>query len=150
MKNVLLSVFLLTVSSFEVDARAVEIVDELPIQAVSASGRLFCGDQPLVNVPVKLIDKDHGDDRDDLLDEKRTDEEGKFHVTGGTYEKVVIEPALKIYHDCNDGNVKCQKRLFWDIPQKYVSTDLYKIPVFNLGSINLELGFGNEKRDCRH
>ncbi|UMM38863.1 hypothetical protein L5515_016159 [Caenorhabditis briggsae] len=140
----LLSVFYSTALS-----RAMETVNELPIQAVSVSGRLFCGDNPLVNVPVKLIDKDHGDDRDDLLDEKRTDEEGKFHVTGGTFEKGTIEPALKIYHDCNDEE-KCQKRLFWNIPQKYVTTDLYKIPVFNLGSINLELGFGNEKRDCRH
>ncbi|CAI2355565.1 unnamed protein product [Caenorhabditis sp. 36 PRJEB53466] len=78
---------------------------------------------PAVGVPVKLIDRDHGDDRDDLLDERKTDEEGKFHVTGGTYERVTIEPALKIYHDCNDGEIKCQKRLFWDIPAKYVSTD---------------------------
>ncbi|CCD69803.1 Transthyretin-like family protein [Caenorhabditis elegans] len=149
MRSLTITIFL-SFYTLQVAPRAVEISDELPIQAISASGRLFCGDKPLIGIPVKLIDKDHGDDRDDLLDEKKTDEEGKFHVTGGTYEKAVIEPALKIYHDCNDGNHKCQKRLFWDIPQKYVSTDLYKIPVFDLGSINLELGFGNEKRDCRH
>ncbi|EFO96846.1 CRE-TTR-37 protein [Caenorhabditis remanei] len=146
--RILSTVVLLSISA--VSSRGVETVHDLPIQAVSVAGRLFCGDEPLVNVPVKLIDRDHGRDRDDLLDEKKTDDEGKFHVTGGTYERGTIEPALKIYHDCNDENVKCQKRLFWHIPQKYVSTDLHQIPVFNLGSINLELGFGNEKRDCRH
>uniref|UniRef100_A0A8R1HSV1 Uncharacterized protein n=1 Tax=Caenorhabditis japonica TaxID=281687 RepID=A0A8R1HSV1_CAEJA len=150
MRQVLFCILCCCILISETELKSININNNLPIQAISVSGRLFCGDSPVVGAPVKLIDRDHGDDRDDLLDERKTDEDGKFHVTGGTYEKATIEPALKIYHDCNDGEMKCQKRLFWDIPTKYISIDLYQIPVFNIGSINLELGFGNEKRDCKH
>ncbi|VDN22778.1 unnamed protein product [Cylicostephanus goldi] len=42
-------------------------------------------------------------DRDDLLDEKYTDKDGEFALTGTTRELTDIEPVLYIYHDCDDG-----------------------------------------------
>lgn len=41
-------------------SKPAKINTELPIQAVSVSGRLFCGEAPAVGIQVKLIDKDFG------------------------------------------------------------------------------------------
>lgn len=60
MRSLTITIFL-SFYTLQVAPRAVEISDELPIQAISASGRLFCGDKPLIGIPVKLIDKDHGE-----------------------------------------------------------------------------------------
>ncbi|PAV65065.1 hypothetical protein WR25_04202 [Diploscapter pachys] len=98
--------------------------DDVTIQGVAVAGRLMCGSSPVNSAVIKLIDRDHGDDIDDLLDETRPDKEGFFQP--------------------------CQRRVFWSIPEKYVSRNLSDLAWMSIGQINLELIFGNEKRDCRH
>lgn len=51
---------------------------------------------------LRRIISDPGDS-DDLLDEKYTDKNGEFALTGTTRELTDIEPVLYIYHDCDDG-----------------------------------------------
>ncbi|CAB3399551.1 unnamed protein product [Caenorhabditis bovis] len=149
LKSILLALALTSLCSAKAIKRLAENYEN-EVQAVSVQGRLFCGSKILKGIHVKLIDRDHGDDKDDLLGEAHTDEHGDFHITGGTQESTKIEPAIKIYHDCNDADKKCQKKLFWDIPHYYVTTKLDAISVFDIGSVNLEITFGNEQRDCLH
>lgn len=42
-------------------------------------------------------------DSDDLLDEKFSDKNGRFALSGTTRELTDIEPVLYIFHDCEDG-----------------------------------------------
>ncbi|KHJ81966.1 Transthyretin-like family protein [Oesophagostomum dentatum] len=53
------------------------------------------------------IKSENPGDSDDLLDEKYTDKNGEFAVTGTTRELTDIEPVLYIYHDCDDGIRVC-------------------------------------------
>ncbi|KIH56380.1 Transthyretin-like family protein [Ancylostoma duodenale] len=70
-------------------------------QSVAVRGKLMCGSQPAANVQVKLLDEDHGDP-DDTLDTVVTKADGVFSVSGYASELTIIDPELRIYHDCND------------------------------------------------
>ncbi|CDW52890.1 Mediator of RNA polymerase II transcription subun it 22 [Trichuris trichiura] len=114
------------------------------MQRVIATGELFCGTKSAAGVKVKLIDIDTGPD--DVMDEKYTDSNGKFHVDGQTEEITSIDPVLKIYHDCNDGKPG-KRRWKLDIPKKYIGTSGKTPPVFDLGRVNLEAILHDEERD---
>lgn len=66
-------------------------------------GAFRCGNVPVKNVQVKLIDDDFGSDPDDDLGSGYTNANGEFELSGSTTELTTIDPHLKIYHDCDDG-----------------------------------------------
>lgn len=88
------------------------------LQGVSIKGRLMCGKDPIVGGRVKIVDIDKseclgedlfnsidlGPDKDDLMGDVQTGEDGHFHISGATREETDIEVMLKIYHDCLDGD----------------------------------------------
>ncbi|TKR69387.1 hypothetical protein L596_021555 [Steinernema carpocapsae] len=119
------------------------------LQGVAVKGRLMCGADPLVGAKVKIIDVDSGMDPDDLLDEGYTDADGRFELNGATKEEDYIDTVIKVYHDCNDGHRPCQRKVLWEVPRKYHHTGKVE-QWFDVGTVNMEIRFRREERDCRH
>uniref|UniRef100_A0A1I7YS54 Transthyretin-like family protein n=1 Tax=Steinernema glaseri TaxID=37863 RepID=A0A1I7YS54_9BILA len=117
-------------------------------QSAAVKGVLMCGDKPLANTKVKLWDNDAGPDLDDLLEEGHTDAEGRFRLAGHTSELTTIDPILKIYHDCDDGIMPCQRKVSFIIPDAYVSSGATPSKVFDIGTVNMQIVFKSEERDC--
>ncbi|CAJ0599658.1 unnamed protein product [Cylicocyclus nassatus] len=119
-------------------------------QGVAVKGKLICGDKPLRNAKVKIYDIDRNPgDRDDLLDEKYTDKDGEFALTGTTRELTDIEPVLYIYHDCDDGIRPCQKRITMIVPKRFIHGGTPK-EWFDVGVLNVEMTFPEQDRSCNH
>uniref|UniRef100_A0A915HVS4 Transthyretin-like family protein n=1 Tax=Romanomermis culicivorax TaxID=13658 RepID=A0A915HVS4_ROMCU len=117
------------------------------MQRVKARGQLLCGTKPAANVKVKLIDIADWIS-DDVMDERRTDENGVFELDGQTDEKTDIDPSVQIFHDCYDG-LPCQRTWQFEIPKKYIGHK-GKGPeeVFDAGKLNLEVWWYKEDRNC--
>ncbi|CAD5223281.1 unnamed protein product [Bursaphelenchus okinawaensis] len=118
------------------------------LQGASVKGRLLCGATPMVGVKVKIVDIDQKPDPDDLLGDVLTDDEGYFHVSGVTREDTDIEVMIKVYHDCDDP-MPCQRKVVWKIPSRYHNNGTF-VEWFDVGTINMEMKFVGEERDCRH
>ncbi|KAL3072521.1 hypothetical protein niasHS_017495 [Heterodera schachtii] len=125
------------------------LIDSHRLQGIGVRGRLLCGKMPLVGAKVKVVDLDPRPDRDDLMGETMTDENGSFGVSGATKEAGDIEAVLKIYHDCMDEHKPCQRRTLWRLPSSYYNNGTLS-DWFEVGIVNMELHFPLEERDCRH
>uniref|UniRef100_A0A914EIW7 Transthyretin-like family protein n=1 Tax=Acrobeloides nanus TaxID=290746 RepID=A0A914EIW7_9BILA len=108
----------------------------------------MCGDRPLSNTKVKLWDNDSGPDLDDLMADGRTDSDGRFELKGSASELTTIDPILKVYHDCDDGIMPCQRKVAFIIPDNFVNQGKDVKEYFNIGVINMQIIFEKEERDC--
>uniref|UniRef100_A0A915EH46 Transthyretin-like family protein n=1 Tax=Ditylenchus dipsaci TaxID=166011 RepID=A0A915EH46_9BILA len=109
----------------------------------------MCGKKPLNSTKVKIVDVDTRPDLDDLLGETLTDEKGLFQVAGATRELENIDVIVKIYHECLDEHRACQRKVVWKVPSLYYNNGTLT-EWFDVGSVNMEIVFSHEERDCRH
>ncbi|CAD5217923.1 unnamed protein product [Bursaphelenchus xylophilus] len=125
-------------------------VEAMRKQGVAVKGRLLCGAKPSEGAKVRITDIDTGPDPDDTLDEKLIDAAtGEFKLTGFTRELTDIDPVLYIWHNCNDGDTPCEKKLKFVIPKKYIiSKEAEEQNWVDVGVINLQSTFEKEKREC--
>ncbi|KAK5965894.1 Mediator of RNA polymerase II transcription subun it 22 [Trichostrongylus colubriformis] len=85
-------------------------------------------------------------DPHDVLDEGFSDSSGVFRLAGATQEFTAMEPALEIYHDCNDGIKNGFRKLRIGLPDQYITAGLVPQKTVNVGVINLELIYKEETR----
>nr|ADN00775.1 transthyretin-like protein 1 [Teladorsagia circumcincta] len=116
-------------------------------QSVAVTGKLMCGPRPASGVSVKLWEEDDGPDPDDLLDQGHTSPQGTFTLKGTERELTTIDPALKIYHDCDDGIKPGKRKVKFRIPDSYITNGPVAKRTFDIGVLNLETIFAKEERD---
>jgi len=129
------------------------IANALRKQGVAIRGKLLCGTVPLNAAKVKIVDTDTGPDPDDLLDEGHTNTRGEFELNGSTRELTPIDPVLYVWHDCNDGDTPCQRKVTFKIPKKFIHSGTPTDEEWmDLGAINMQAEYGSsaEQRECSH
>uniref|UniRef100_A0A0N5AS17 Transthyretin-like family protein n=1 Tax=Syphacia muris TaxID=451379 RepID=A0A0N5AS17_9BILA len=119
-------------------------------QSAGVEGVLMCNNEPASNVLVKLYDDDSGVDTDDLMAEGYTDSRGRFRLSGHTDEFTTIDAKLNIYHDCEDKNTPCQRKITFWVPDDYIYSGESPSRFYNIGTVNLALKYDGESRDCMH
>ncbi|KAI6232339.1 hypothetical protein M3Y95_00475700 [Aphelenchoides besseyi] len=120
------------------------VADAFRQQSVGVRGKLMCGDKPLNNTLVKLWNKNVG--TDDQLGATKTDNDGKFELSGGVGSLLGMDVKLKVYHDCDDGITPGQRKVVWGIPSQYVTRTEKVGKFFDAGTINMELKHEGEER----
>uniref|UniRef100_A0A0K0FGZ7 Transthyretin-like family protein n=2 Tax=Strongyloides TaxID=6247 RepID=A0A0K0FGZ7_STRVS len=120
-------------------------------QGIAVRGKLMCGNIPAFNnTVVRTVDIDTGPDPDDTLDEKSINPDGTFKLVGFTRELTDIDPVLYIWHDCLDLENPCLRHVTLVLPKKYIisSEPTTEEQWLDIGVLNLEGTFDNEKREC--
>uniref|UniRef100_A0A914LF48 Uncharacterized protein n=1 Tax=Meloidogyne incognita TaxID=6306 RepID=A0A914LF48_MELIC len=117
-------------------------------QSAGVRGTLMCGEKPLADTKIKLYDHDRGPDLDDLMATTKTDARGRFQLSGKTTELTTIDVQLRIFHDCDDGIMPCQRKVTFNIPDSFVTNGAVPSKFFNIGTINMQIVFENEARSC--
>ncbi|KAK5983137.1 TransThyretin family domain [Trichostrongylus colubriformis] len=115
------------------------------LQSIAVEGTLNCNGQPMKDVKVKLYDK--GLIFDSKLDQKRTNGQGRFRVSGSKREITRIDPKVNIYHKC-DYKGPCYKKISLDIPKKYITKGDKPFQTYNIGDLNLASKFKGQTIDC--
>uniref|UniRef100_A0AC35U5I2 Transthyretin-like family protein n=1 Tax=Rhabditophanes sp. KR3021 TaxID=114890 RepID=A0AC35U5I2_9BILA len=125
-------------------------VEALRKQGMAVKGKLYCGQFPAFNnTKVRLVDIDSGPDPDDTLDEKFIDADGSFKLLGHTRELTDIDVVMYIWHDCMDLEQPCQRKTKLVFPKKYIiSGEPEPENWVDIGVLNLEGSFDDEKREC--
>uniref|UniRef100_A0A0N5A4P5 Transthyretin-like family protein n=1 Tax=Parastrongyloides trichosuri TaxID=131310 RepID=A0A0N5A4P5_PARTI len=117
-------------------------------QGVAVKGRILCNDKPAMNEIVKIFDIDRNPgDEDDLLDEKLSNKNGQFMLNGYTRELTTIEPELRIYFDCNDGDRPCMRMITIPVPPKYIHSGKV-VDWYDIGQLDLYYKIQGERRSC--
>ncbi|KAL3102055.1 hypothetical protein niasHS_003464 [Heterodera schachtii] len=129
-------------------AFCLSLTEAFRTQSSGVRGTLLCGGKALADTKVKLYDHDKGPDADDLMGTTKTDEQGRFQVSGKTTELTTIDVQLRIYHDCDDGMMPCQRKVTFNIPDSYVTSGAVPAKFFDIGTVNMQIIFDHEERSC--
>ncbi|KAK0421339.1 hypothetical protein QR680_015187 [Steinernema hermaphroditum] len=116
-------------------------------QSVGIRGRLMCGDKPLSNTKVKLWNKNKIG-TDDQLADVFTDADGNYELHGGVASLFEMNVHFKIYHDCDDGIMPCQRKVNLKIPSEFVTRTSQVSRWFEGGIMNMQFKFPDEERSC--
>uniref|UniRef100_A0A915Q3K6 Transthyretin/hydroxyisourate hydrolase domain-containing protein n=1 Tax=Setaria digitata TaxID=48799 RepID=A0A915Q3K6_9BILA len=117
-------------------------------QSAAVKGVLICNGKPAVNVKVKLCNHGQDGNTEDFMDEGKTDSEGRFLLKGHQVKITNINPILKVYHNCDEQNAQCLKKIVILIPNDFVSKSLEPTKTFDIGTFNLAGKFAEEGREC--
>ncbi|CAD5217924.1 unnamed protein product [Bursaphelenchus xylophilus] len=119
--------------------------DNVATRSVKVEGILRCGKKPLADAVIRLF-KSNSEDLGEVIAVGKSTADGKFSIEGDTSrfkaEDSEIDPYLRFYHQCEQKSG--YKRVQLQFPKEFIS--LGKLPrrTYNVGLLNLELGFPGE------
>ncbi|CAJ0597780.1 unnamed protein product [Cylicocyclus nassatus] len=116
-------------------------------QSIGVIGRLKCKGVPASGVKMKLEDAEIIFNR--KLQQRKTDTDGTFMLTGSAKEWSKIDPKLNIYHKCNYKG-RCYRKLSIYIPKEYIIPGKKAVKYYNIGSLELSMRPKGETISCLH
>ncbi|VDM82940.1 unnamed protein product [Strongylus vulgaris] len=80
--------------------------------------------------------------------EQLSDKDGYLNLSGSDTEWSKIDPKLNIYHNCEDENVECWRKVEIKIPVDFITEGGTPDKIFDIGILNLNAKLPGETRDC--
>ncbi|CAI5455202.1 unnamed protein product [Caenorhabditis angaria] len=134
----------------DIDRRQNTRIDLAPDNhIVGVRGKLSCNNRALQGATIKLIDKTYiGPDV--ILANNQTDYQGYYEVIGTGRGVFEMDVYLKIFHDCDDALIPCQRTVTLRVPSTYINRGNTVNKYFEAGQMNMAFRYPDEQRSCRH
>ncbi|CAI2357631.1 unnamed protein product [Caenorhabditis sp. 36 PRJEB53466] len=116
-------------------------------QIVGVRGKLSCNNRFLQSATVRLIEKNYVGP-DVILAENKTNYQGSYEVIGRGRGVLEMNVYLKLFHDCDDGIIPCQRTVSLRIPSSYISRGTSVNNYFEAGTMNMAFRYPDEQRSC--
>jgi len=135
---------------FACNVFATSYMESISTRSTKVEGFLKCGKEPLPNAHVRLF-RTSSEDLSDVIASGVSDSQGRFSLEGDTSrfqgEASAIDPYLRIYHKCDEPESKSGFRhVVLRYPREFVTLGRVPRRTYNVGALNLELGFPKESR----
>ncbi|EGT58127.1 hypothetical protein CAEBREN_10146 [Caenorhabditis brenneri] len=116
-------------------------------QIVGVRGILTCNNRLLQGATIRLIERNYiGPDV--VLAENKTNYQGSYEVIGKGRGVLDMNVFLKLYHDCDDAVIPCQRTVSLRIPSFYISRGTTVNNYFEAGTMNMAFRYPDEQRSC--
>ncbi|CAL2049052.1 unnamed protein product [Caenorhabditis brenneri] len=116
-------------------------------QIVGVRGILTCNNRLLQGATIRLIERNYiGPDV--VLAENKTNYQGSYEVIGRGRGLLDMNVVLKLYHDCDDAVIPCQRTVSLRIPSFYISRGTTVNNYFEAGTMNMAFRYPDEQRSC--
>ncbi|KAF1746822.1 hypothetical protein GCK72_023280 [Caenorhabditis remanei] len=116
-------------------------------QIVGVRDKLSCNSRFLQGATIRLIERNYiGPDV--VLAENKTNYLGAYDVVGRGRGVLEMNVFLKLYHDCDDAIIPCQRTVSLRIPSSYINRGTTVNNYFEAGTMNMAFRYPDEQRSC--
>ncbi|UMM39283.1 hypothetical protein L5515_016407 [Caenorhabditis briggsae] len=116
-------------------------------QIVGVRGKLTCNNRLLQGATIRLIEKNYiGPDV--ILTENKTNFQGSYEVVGKGRGMLEMNVFLRMFHDCDDKVIPCQRTVSLRIPSTYITRGTTVNNYFDAGTMNMAFRYPDEQRSC--
>ncbi|CAO4383192.1 unnamed protein product [Caenorhabditis nigoni] len=116
-------------------------------QIVGVRGKLTCNNRLLQGATIRLIEKNYiGPDV--ILAENKTNFQGSYEVVGKGRGMLEMNVFLRMFHDCDDKAIPCQRTVSLRIPSTYITRGSTVNNYFDAGTMNMAFRYPDEQRSC--
>jgi len=123
-------------------------MDSIATRSTKVEGYLKCGRAPETGAHVRLF-RSSSEELDNVMASGVTNSEGRFSIEGDTSrfqgEDSAIDPYIRIYHKCDQESG--YRKLELRFPREFVTLGRIPRRTYNIGALNLELGFPKEGKE---
>uniref|UniRef100_A0A0K0ERP5 Transthyretin-like family-containing protein n=1 Tax=Strongyloides stercoralis TaxID=6248 RepID=A0A0K0ERP5_STRER len=118
-------------------------------KCIETRAYLSCNGEPAKNIKIVLLNKNMFN-RTSTINQTFTNRVGEFSISGRISLFNVIRPYIGIAHQCNEPNRFCFNVITFTLPRLYISKYKFPIRQYNLGKVELNKIYSNQKIYCKN